>query len=307
MRLRVTSGPLGRRVSTHFRGATSGGANMTILIVPILLALAVLAALAWQAGRKGTLTLRGWAAAVLALSALASFPLNVVSSVYLAVVPVGGYELAPWIREAWKSHGWAAIFLWVVGGAAVLLLKGARFPSGRAAVKVVAATCAVMLPLTLIDASCFRVLKGFQEPLALAEAVSPDGRQRATAFRITWLDAACYVELEANNPHPLLSRKLDAASFDGDSRVEMKPGDRSYEDTLRRYSRLSWTQDGQAIVLWFADVPVVAYDLPCRAMLEASRFPGRGQTAEAREKDRLASFKEDVDRLVAEHGGPAGP
>ena len=149
---------------------------MTILIVPILLALAVLAALAWQAGRKGTMTLRGWAAAVLALSALASFPLNVVSSAYLMVMPVGGYELAPWIREAWKAHGWAAIFLWVVGGAAVLLLRGARFPSGRAAAHVVAVTCFLMLPLTLIDAFLFQLLKGFQEPLALAEAVSPDGR-----------------------------------------------------------------------------------------------------------------------------------
>jgi hypothetical protein len=280
---------------------------MTILIVPILIALAVLAVLAWQAGRKGTLILRGWALPILALCALASFPLNVISSAYLVIVPVGGYELAPWIREAWKAHGLAAVFLWMVGGAAVLLLKGARFPSRRAAVKVVAVTCAVMLPLALLEALCFQVFKDFQAPLALAEAVSPDGRERATAFRITWLDAACYVELESSGPHPLLSRKLDVTSFGGDRRMQMKPEDRSYEDALRRNSRLAWTRDGQAIVLWFADAPVVAYDLPRRTMLEASMFSGRGDTDEARQKDRQASFKEAIDRLVAEHGGPAGP
>jgi hypothetical protein len=279
---------------------------MTILIVPVLIAMAVLALLAWQAGRKGAMTLRGWAAAVLAISALASFPLSVISSAYLAIVPVGGYELAPWIREVWRAHGWAAAFLWVAGGAAVLLAKGARFPSRRAAVKVVAVTCAVMLPLVLIDALCFQGLKSFEEPLALAEAVSPDGSRRATAFRTTWLDAACYVELEANDPHPLLSCKLGAASFDGDRRMEVKPPDRSYEDALRRNSRLAWTRDGQAIVLWFADAAVVAYDLPRRTMLEASMFSGRGQSDKAREKDRQASFKEAVERLVAEHGGVAG-
>jgi hypothetical protein len=281
--------------------------SMPILILPILytIAMAVLAVRAWHACRKGTLILRGWAAAVLALSALASFPLGVISSAYLAIVPVGGCELAPWIREAWKAHGWAAVFLWMVGVAAVLLLKGARFPSRRAAVKVVAVTCAMMLPLTLLDALCFQGLKSFQEPLALAEAVSPDGLQRATAFRIPWLDAACYVELESSGPHPLLSRKLDATGFDG--APLRKPGDLSCEDALRRNSRLAWTRDGQAIVLWFADVPVVAYDLPRRAMLQASMFSGRGETDEARHKDRQASFKEAVDRLVAEHGGPAGP
>ena len=279
---------------------------MTILIVPILIAMAVLAVRAWQACRKGTLTLRGWAAAVLAISALASFPLSVISSAYLAIVPVGGYELAPWIRQEWKAYGLAAVFLWVVGGAAVLLLKGARFPSQRAAVKIVAVTCAVMLPLTLIDALSFQGLKGFQEPLALAEAVSPDGRHRATAFRLTWLDASCYVELEANEPHPLLSRKLGVTGFDGDRRMRMETGDR-YEDVLRRNSRLAWTRDGQAIVLWFADAAVVAYDLPRRAMLEASMFSGRGESDEARHKDRQASFKEAVDRLLAGHGGLAGP
>jgi len=280
---------------------------MTILIVPILIAMAVLATLAWQAGRKGNLILRGWAMAIFALCALASFPLNVISLAYLAIVPVGGYELAPWIRQEWKAYGLAAVFLWVVGGAAVLLLKGARFPSRRAAVKIVAVTCAVMLPLTLIDALSFQGLKGFQEPLALAEAVSPGGRERATAFRITWLDASCYVELEANEPHPLLSRKLGVTSFDGDRRMQMKPEDRSYDDALRRNSRLAWTRDGQAIVFWFADAPVVAYDLPRRAILEASNFLGSGQSDEARRKDRPASFKEAVDRLVAEHGGAAGP
>ena len=235
-----------------------------VICYPVLFALAVLAVLAWQSVRKGNLVLRGWAAAVLAISALASFPLYVISSAYMAIVPVGGCELAPWIREAWKAYGWAAAFLWVIGGAAALFLKGARFPSRRAAVKVVAVTCAVMLPLTLIDALFFQVLKHIQEPLALAEAVSPDGSRRATAFRITWLDASCYVELEPSGPHPLLSRKLDVTSFDGDRRMQMETGDR-YEDVLRRNSRLAWTRDGQAIVLWFADVPVVAYDLPCRA------------------------------------------
>jgi hypothetical protein len=141
---------------------------MTILIVPILIAMAVLALLAWQAGRKGSLTLRGWAAAVLALSALASFPLSIISSAYLAIMPVGGYELAPWIRQAWRAYGWAAGFL------------------------------------------------------------------------------------------------------------------------------------------WFAGAPVVAYDLPRGTMLVAADFPGRGETAEAREKDRRASFKVAVERLVAEHGGAAG-
>jgi len=279
---------------------------MPILIVPVLFALAVLAALAWQAGRKGNLALRRWAAAVLAISALASFPLSVISSAYLAIVPVGGCELAPWIRQEWKAHGWAAIFLWVAGGAAVLLLKGVRFPSRRAAVKVVAVTCGVMLALTLIDAFSFQGLKHFQEPLALAEAVSPDGSQRATAFRTTWLDAAWYVELEPSDPHPLLSQRLGAANFDGDRRMEMKTGDRSYDDALRRNSRLAWTCDGQAIVRWFADSAVVAYDLPHSAMLDASMFSGRGETDEARRKDRQASFKEAVDRLVAEHGGLAG-
>jgi hypothetical protein len=162
-----------------------------------------------------------------------------------------------------------------------------------------------MLPLTLIDALFFQVLKHIQEPLALAEAVSPDGSRRATAFRITWLDASCYVELEPSGPHPLLSRKLDVTSFDGDRRMQMETGDR-YEDVLRRNSRLAWTRDGQAIVLWFADVPVVAYDLPRGTMFEASRFSGRGETDEACEKDRQASFKEAVERLVAEHGGVAG-
>jgi hypothetical protein len=277
-----------------------------VICYPVLFALAVLAVLAWQSVRKGNLILRGWAAVVLAISALASFPLYVISSAYMAIVPVGGCELAPWIREAWRAHGWAAAFLWVVGGAAVLLLKGARFPSRRAAVKAVVVTCAVMLPLTLIDALFFQVLKHIQEPLALAEAVSPDGSQRATVFRITWLDASCYVELEANDPHPLLSQRLGVTGFDGDRRMRMKPEDLSYEDALRRNSRLAWTQDGQAIVLWFADVPVVAYDLPRRTMLEASMFSGPGETDEAREKNRQASFKEAVERLVAEHGGVAG-
>jgi hypothetical protein len=277
-----------------------------VICYPVLFALAVLAVLAWQSVRKGNLVLRGWAAAVLAISALASFPLYVISSAYMAIVPVGGCELAPWIREAWRAHGWAAAFLWVVGGAAVLLAKGARFPSRRSAVKAVVVTCGVMLPLTLIDALGFQVLKHIQEPLALAEAVSPDGSQRATAIRITWLDASCYVELEANDPHPLLSRKLDATGFDGDRRMKMEPEDRSYDDALRRNSRLAWTRDGQAIVLWFADVPVVAYDLPRGTMFEASRFSGRGETDEACEKDRQASFKEAVERLVAEHGGVAG-
>lgn len=278
---------------------------MTILIIPILVAVAVLVVLAWRAVRNGKMTVRGWAAAVLILCGLASFPLDVISWAYLAIVPVGGYELAPWIREAWKAHGWAAAFLWMVGGAVVLLLKGARFPSRRAAVKAVAVACAVMLPLTLLEALCFEGLKDFQAPLALAEAVSPDGSQRATAIRLTWLEASCYVELEANEPHPLLSRKLGVTGFDGDRRMQMETGDR-YEDVLRRNSRLAWTRDGQAIVLWFADIPVVAYDLPRRAMLQASMFSGSGETDESREKNRQASFKEAVERLVAEHGGVAG-
>jgi hypothetical protein len=100
---------------------------------------------------------------------------------------------------------------------------------------------------------------------------------------------------------------LGVTGFDGDRRMQMKPEDRSYDDALRRNSRLAWTRDGQAIVFWFADAPVVAYDLPRGTMLEASMFLGRGETDEARRKDRQASFKEAVDRLLAEHGGPAGP
>ena len=59
-------------------------------------------------------------------------------------------------------------------------------------------------------------------------------------------------------------------------------------------------------MLWFADATVVAYDLPRRAMLEASMFSGRGATDKAREKDWQASFKAAVDRLVAQHGRVAG-
>ncbi|MCX5682482.1 MAG: hypothetical protein NT049_02200 [Planctomycetota bacterium] len=280
---------------------------MTILIVPVFIAMSVLAVLAWQAVRKGVLTLRGWAAAALAISALASFPLSVISSAYLAIVPVDGCELASWIREVWKAHGWAAAFLWVIGGAAGLLAKGAWFPTRRSTVKAVAVACAVMLPLTLLDAIVFRGLKNFEEPLALAEAVSPDGRRRATAFRTPWLDAACFVELEANEPHPLLSRKLGAAGFDGDRNgLVMRPGDLSYNDALRRNSRLTWTHDGQALVLRFAGAPVVAYDLPRGTVLEASMFSGRGESVETREKDRQASLKAAVERLVAEHGGEKG-
>ena len=284
---------------------------MTILIVPILIAMVVLAVLAWQAVRSGKMTVRRWAAAVLIVCGLASFPLDVISSAYLAIVPVGGCELAPWIREAWKAHGWAAILLWVIGGAAVLLAKGVRFSTRRAAGRAIVATCAVMLPLTVLDALAFQFFKDFQSPLLLAEALSPDGSRRATAFRTAWMDAGCcYVELEASGPHPLLSRKLGATSFyweDWNRRIQMMSGDRSYDDALRRNLRLAWTRDGQAIVFWFADAPVVAYDLPRGTMLEASAFSGPGETPEARRKDRQAGFKAAVDRLLAEHGGPAGP
>jgi hypothetical protein len=277
---------------------------LTLTVALLLLALAVLVLHQY---RRKRLTLRWWGAVLLAASALASFPLSLISTVYLLIQIhlMAPYELGLWITGGWLEYGRYACLAWVVGFPLVIQLKGVEFASRSATAWSIGVAMAVMLVLTAADAA---LLWDATQPGRRVEtsAASPDGAQRATAIR--WmLKDTCHYELvvEKNIAHPWLARSLvtvtlapdDLAAGWSSAAAQTPP---SGED------RVIWSRDSQVVIVMAAaegGQVVAVYDFSQQqALTPAEREGGDNPTGRP---GRWLQFVRTVMMLLREHGGEA--
>jgi hypothetical protein len=281
---------------------------MNCLVLIAALALLVLVMLTLHQRRHKRLRLRWWAPPVLVGLVLASLPMSFVTTVYFLIqsTVMAPADLALWITEAWRDVGRFTALIWVIGFPLVIRLKGVEFTTPKDAVRSVVAAIAILLPLTVLDAGTFWMNSALEHRDQVA-AVSLDGGLRVTAARSWTSDASRYrLVCEANQPHPFFLRDLGSMKL-----AYIKwPDDGGKEGggAPMPGHRLAWSRDGRVVALWFLDWPLMAYDFSQGRIMTltdaawALAVPTSSETEDA----QAGRFRRALDRLVAEHGGPAG-
>jgi len=271
------------------------GFTLLILLGPLLL-LAFAVRRVARVQKAGEVVVRRWAKPVFVLSVLASFPIAV-SLLYTIVVvrSATDVELAPWIRDAWKTYGWLTAFCWVAGLGAIWLFNGAEFKSAEQRKKTFWPLAKALLVLTGLWAGMFWALTSQFGLRLVKQAVSPDGRQclRINAQSMlgdVWFPLECYDKRTV----PLWSRFL------GDVVV------RNEEFGPNKDLRIVWSGDSGLAVVYYGEQPYAAYDFSKGMMLRESEAQGDWRhTSEQRRQNALAEFRKAVDEEIRAHGGPA--
>jgi hypothetical protein len=255
------------------------------LLVPAFLAAALIVLV-----RRGRLTVRRWAWAVLIVSWVLSFP-------GINVTLVGGWyfrhfepsvRLAPWLDNLWFGYGWLLALSWVVGLVIVLAFKGVSFAAPANRRWILVGLAAILVPLCLFDIWLFMAQAHMfgGRPDIVVTAVSPDGRQRVHVYCHSWQDVSYELVSEPNTWCPVTAQSLGYAGFRGAG-----PG-WDAED-----KRLIWSADSQVVALMFDDTPIMACDLSTGEVLKRS--------AGGDEDHQALSLALRILRLMYYHGGPA--
>jgi hypothetical protein len=280
---------------------------MSCLIILVVLAMGILAALTLHQRYHRRLTFRWWGLVLLAVFALASFPLSIDTTLYFLIQSklMGPYELALWITDAWRQNGRYVAVVWLIGFPLVILLKGVAFTTRADAIRSIAAVILIMLPLTVIDSSLFWV-GNRAENRHQWTAVSPDGRLRATATVTNRRDDCRYtLACEDNVPHPWLARPLTSLTAPRD--LITVSADGSGPDPASPWAgvRLVWSKDSAVVcLLGVGDFALFAYDF---SRDQALSVLNPQQESARPEGFYVSEFKDVVDRLISEHGGLALP
>jgi hypothetical protein len=282
---------------------------MPCLTLTVLLSLLALAVLAIHQYRRKRLTMRWWGAVLLAVFALASFPLTVITAAYFLLQNrfLAPNDLGLWIISTWQDYGRYASLVWVVGFPLVIKLKGVQFASARHAGWSIGIAIAIMLPLTLLDSSAFwaSIVMDLRTEVS---AVSPDGLVRVTAIR-TERSNFCHYSLvsEENISRPWLSRSLATVTVSREDLAAARPSEPAAGEPAMIQDRLAWSRDSRVVALWRDALPMAAYDFS-RGLAFTLSDPEWGVEGEAGPEAALARWRrlsEAIDRLMREHGGAA--
>jgi hypothetical protein len=256
----------------------------------------ILVMLALGARQKGQLNFQPWALPVFLASVLLSCPLNFTTFGwgFLSGTLLGHTNPALWIMEACKTWGWLCLFLWPVALVLILQFNGLTFSSRQIKRDAIAILLIILLPLGLLDAGgwCAIHLWDWARESEVAQAASPDGRLRIHVLRVDGFDGSDYVfVLESNRAFPLLSQRLCS--------VDVSYGHGGSHHASAKKAGLIWSKDSQVVAMWPDDVTAMAYDFSRGTSLVRNDTPGADESSEATEKR--------LDRLMADHGGPAPP
>jgi hypothetical protein len=243
---------------------------MACLIIVVVMALVALLVLMLHQWYHKRLTFKWWVIPVILVVGGASFPQSIVTPLYFIVQikVLAPYDLALWITDAWREYGRYAAFVWVIGFPLILWRKGITFETRRDAIRSVAVTILIMLPMTVFDANLFWTANQ-AEKIERISSVSPDGRLRVTAIGTeVERNLNCTLICEDNVPLPWLSRRLHSEKirfpywFSNDNDMLPWPVPDAISRLLSRSDMIRRLPMKGARLVWSADSKVVAFLAP---------------------------------------------